>query len=75
MGDDDAQPGPEDLGSVFSPKWVDFMLRQAIAMCWAMLPRESRTAAELQAQVWRIVGRALRDQREDADAFGTGRAL
>ncbi len=74
MGDDDAQPGPEDLGSIFSPKWVDYMLRQAIALCWATLPRESRTATELQTQVWRIVERALQDQREDADVFGTGRA-
>jgi len=75
VGDENAQPGPEDLGGIFSPEWAGFMLRQAIVMCWGMLPEERRTATELQAQIWRIVERALKDQREDADAFGTGRAL
>lgn len=71
---DGSKDGQDKFRSIFSPKWVDYMLRQAIALCWATLPRESRTATEIQTQVWRIVERALKDQREDADVFGTGRA-
>jgi hypothetical protein len=34
------------------------------------LPKERKTVDELEKQIRRIVDRALKDFREDADAFG-----
>jgi hypothetical protein len=39
-------------------------------MCWLMLPEEGKSVDELEKQFRRIVDRALKDVREDAQAFG-----
>jgi hypothetical protein len=57
----------------FSPGQIDQSVRQAIQMCWMMLPDKKRSVTELEKQFRRIVERALKDLREDADAFGLGR--
>lgn len=56
----------------FSPQHVDQMVRQAIQFCWMALPPEKRNVDEVEGQLRRIVDRALRDLREDADQFGIG---
>jgi len=45
-------------------------IRQAIQQCWMLLAKEKRTPEELESQIRRIVDRALKDFREDLDAFG-----
>jgi hypothetical protein len=65
--------GPENADKIrfmFGPGQVDQSVRQAIQMCWMMLPEGSRTVDELERQFRRIVDRAIDDLREDADAFG-----
>jgi len=54
----------------FSPAMVDQLVRQALQMCWMMLPNDKRNADELERQFRRIVDRALKDMREDDQAFG-----
>jgi hypothetical protein len=52
------------------PGAADNALRQALAMCWAILPDNRKTVAEAEAELRRLVERALRDLREDAQSFG-----
>ena len=65
--DDDAA---ERMAAMFGPAQVDQAVRQAIQFCWMGLPKDRRTPDELEAQIRRIVDRALRDFRDDARAFG-----
>ena len=60
----------ERVADVFGPGHIDQTIRQAIQFCWMSLPKERRTAEELERQVRRIVDRALKDFREDQHAFG-----
>jgi hypothetical protein len=55
------------------PGQVDQMLRNVIQMCWMALPPERQTVDEVEAQVRRLMDRAIRDLREDAEAFGFGK--
>ncbi len=64
---------PENVNkmrSMFGAGQVDQSVRQAIQMCWMMLPDGSRTVGEVEKQFRRIVDRAIKDLREDSDAFG-----
>ena len=58
------------MRAMFSPGQIDQSVRQAIQMCWMMLPDEGKSVAELEKQFRRIVDRALKDLQEDSDAFG-----
>jgi hypothetical protein len=40
------------------------------AICWMALPKQRRNQDELDKQIRRVVDRALRDFREDSEAFG-----
>jgi hypothetical protein len=60
----------ERMSEVFGPGQIDHMIRQAIQFCWMSLPKERRTVEELEQQIRRIVDRALKDFREDRQAFG-----
>ena len=62
--------GPEKMRQVFGPGHVDEQIRQAIHLCWMMLPEDRQTIDELEKQIRRIVDRALKDLRDDADQFG-----
>jgi hypothetical protein len=64
--DDDAS---NKMREFFGPVQVDFMVRNAMQMCWMGLPKENRNVDELERQIRRIVDRALRDVREDFDQF------
>lgn len=69
-----SDPGASDkMRRMFGPGQVDEQIRQAIHFCWMMLPDDRKTVAELEQQFRRIVERALKDLREDADAFGLGK--
>lgn len=58
------------MRAMFGPGQVDQSVRQAIQMCWMMLPDDARTVDELEKQFRRIVDRAIDDLREDSQAFG-----
>jgi len=62
--------GEERMAEFFGPGQVDHMVRQAIQFCWMGLPKDRRNQDELDKQIRRIVDRALKDFREDSEAFG-----
>ena len=66
-GDDDAA---EKMAEFFGPQQIDQLIRQAVQFCWMSLPKEKRTVEELERQLRRILERALKDFREDRQAFG-----
>ena len=59
-----------DFNDFFGPQQVDQAVRHAIQACWMALPKERRNAEEVERQIRRLVDRALRDFREDREAFG-----
>jgi hypothetical protein len=61
------------MREMFGPGQVDQQIRQAIHVCWMMLPEDRKTVDELEAQLRRIVDRAFKDLREDTNAFGLGK--
>ncbi|MBL7139606.1 MAG: hypothetical protein ISS74_01720 [Planctomycetes bacterium] len=68
----DDPEGADKLRHLFSPEHADQQIRQAIQFCWMALPEDRRSVDEVEKQIRRLVDRALRDLREDADAFGLG---
>ncbi len=68
-GGGEDEGAPERMADLFGPGQVDQTIRQAIHFCWMALPKDRRNVEELEKQVRRIVDRALRDFREDSDAF------
>ena len=62
----------ERFRSFFGPHQVEQQIRQAIQMCWMALPSDRKNVDEVEKQIRRIVDRALRNLREDSDAFGLG---
>jgi hypothetical protein len=62
----------KQMRQIFGPGQVDEQIRQAIHVCWMMLPEDRKTVDELEKQMRRIIDRAFKDLREDAVAFGLG---
>jgi hypothetical protein len=52
---------------------VDEQIRQAIQFAWLMLPDDRKTVTEVERVIRQIVDRALKNFREDAEAFDQGR--
>ena len=52
------------------PFAVDSSIRNAIGTCWRMLPEADRSPDRVEAEVLRIVRRALDDFKADVAAFG-----
>ena len=59
----------EKMADFFAPMQVDQFVRQAVQTCWMALPKDRRNADELEKQITRVVGRALKDFREDQQQF------
>ncbi|OLE13870.1 MAG: hypothetical protein AUI36_39545 [Cyanobacteria bacterium 13_1_40CM_2_61_4] len=68
-GDDPSGDEAERMAAVFGPAQIDHQIRQAIQFCWMGLPKERRSVEELESQIRRIVERALKDFRDDLEAF------
>ena len=66
-GDDDNR-----MASMMGPAQADHQIRQSLQFVWMMLPRERRNVDEVEREFRRLAERALRDMREDAQAFGFG---
>jgi hypothetical protein len=60
----------DQFGGMFPPAQIDQLIRQAVQFCWMTLPRDYRSADEVEKQIRRLVDRAIRDMREDLQAFG-----
>ncbi len=60
----------EDMAEFFGPGQIDQFVRQAVNSCWMALPKKRRTVRELEKQMQRLLKRALKDFREDREAFG-----
>jgi hypothetical protein len=69
----DDPEGSNKMRAMFGPGQVDQSVRQAMHMCWMMLPDNKKTVDEFEKQFRRIVDRAIKDLREDSDAFGLPR--
>ena len=52
------------------PMMMDHQIREAILHCWMMLPNDKKTVDAVEAEIRRVVDRALKDLREDATSFG-----
>jgi len=61
-----------NMRGMFGPGQVDSLIRQAIQICWIMLPDDKKTVDELEKQLRRIFDRAVANVRDDSDAFGLG---
>lgn len=61
------------MADFFGPAQVDHTVRQALQFCWMALLKDRKTTHELERQFRRIVDRALKDFREDSEAFGRGK--
>jgi hypothetical protein len=68
--DDEGGEASERMAAMFGPGHIDTSIRQAIQFCWMSLPKDKRTVDELEQQIRRFVDRALKDFREDRQAFG-----
>ena len=68
----DEEGASEGMRGFFGPGHVDHSVRQAIQSCWMALPKEKRTVAEVENQMRRLFERALKDFRDDSQAFGFG---
>ncbi len=55
---------------IYGPNGVNSAIGQAITSCWHVLPKDTRSMERLDAEVRRIVERALKNVKEDAEAFG-----
>lgn len=68
------EKGREDsysaMREVLGPFSVDQAIRQAISVSWMMLPKENRSVAAVEKDIRRIVDRALRNLKEDSQAYG-----
>jgi hypothetical protein len=59
----------EAFRAMMSPGQIDHTIRQTIQFLWMMLPKEKRNVDEVEKELRRLVDRAIRDLREDFDAF------
>jgi hypothetical protein len=68
--DGDPKKMREAMMEMMGPQAVDDTVRRAISTCWMMLPPQKRDFNTVEAEVRRLVARALKDFREDCQAFG-----
>ena len=67
--DKDDPNAAEKIKAMFSPGQVDHHVRQAIQMCWMMLPANRKTVDDVEKEFRRIADRALKNLQEDSDSF------
>ena len=58
------------MRKMWGPAVVDQQIRQAISMCWMMLPEDKRNPQTVAKEIRRIVERALATLEDDIKAFG-----
>ncbi len=60
----------ERFRNIFGPEQIDQQIRQALHFCWMGLPKDRRSATDVEAEFRRMVERAIRDFKEDRERFG-----
>lgn len=70
MYSSDDPKAEEKMAEFFGPEQIDHQIRQALSFCWISLPKDRRSIDEVEKEIRRIVDRALKDFREDRQAFG-----
>jgi hypothetical protein len=68
--DENSEEQHKTMRDMFGPQSVDQAIRQAISTCWMVLPDDKKNVACVEAEIRRIVDRALENLREDSKAFG-----
>ncbi|MCC6682961.1 MAG: hypothetical protein IT445_18840 [Phycisphaeraceae bacterium] len=64
------EEGEEDrMRDMLGPGQADASIRQTLQMLWMSLPRSKKNPDDVEREFRRLVERALRDMREDFDAF------
>jgi histone H3/H4 len=69
-GEGEGPGGRDEMRAKLGPHVVDQLVRQAISVCWMVVPDEKRTVKDVEAEVRRVVERALENLRQDAASFG-----
>ena len=69
----DDEGAPDKMRDFMGPMFVDQQIRHAISHCWMIAPPEKKNVPAVEEEIRRIVERALKDLREDAESFGIGR--
>jgi hypothetical protein len=69
-GDDNPEGNKQAMLDMLGPQAVDGAIRQAISTCWMMMPDDKKNVAAVEAEIRRLVDRALANLQEDAKAFG-----
>ena len=62
----------DQMRSFMGPGGVDQQIRQAIQLAWMMLPDDRKNVAEVERVIREMVDRALKNYRDDAEAFEQG---
>ena len=65
----DADAAEAQMADLFGPGHIAQTLQMAIQHCWMALPKDRRTAAELESEMRRIFERTLANFREDMEHF------
>lgn len=68
--DEGGKPDRDAMQKMLGPQAVDQMIRQAISMCWVLIPEENRSVARVEQEIRRVVDRAIANLKEDNQAFG-----
>src|SRR5207248_49837 len=68
--DDDARKARSAMRQMMGPGQVDQAVRMAIQQCWMLMPDDRKHVDAVEAEIRRLVNRALEDLREDVRAFG-----
>jgi hypothetical protein len=53
----------------FGPNAVDRQLREAIQLCWMLMPSNRKSIDEVEKEIHRMVERAFGEMRDDLDRF------
>jgi hypothetical protein len=72
FSEDDPEKAGKAMRDMLGPQAVDNAIRQAIATCWMIMPESKKNVESVEAEIRRIMERALKSLKEDASAFGAG---
>ena len=54
---------------MMAPGQIDSSIRQALQMLWMIMPDDKKNIDAVEKEFRRLVDRAIRDMREDSEAF------
>lgn len=69
-GGGDPEAMAKMMRSMHGPQAVDHSVREALSMCWMMLPEDKKNVDAVEREIRWLVDRAIANMREDAAVFG-----